>query len=57
MFIQMRYCQNCNKNCSDKYFRKHCYTNNHLVFCVRGDWLNNAPREPCDSFKEILRNR
>ena len=30
---------------------------NRLVFCVRGDWLNNTPREPCDSFKEILRNR
>ena len=30
---------------------------NRLVFCVRGDWLNNAPREPCDSFKNILRNR
>ena len=26
----MRYCQNCNKNYSDKYFRKHYYTNNHL---------------------------
>ena len=30
---------------------------NRLVFCVRGDWLNNAPREPDNSFKEILRNR
>ena len=28
-----------------------------LVFCVRGDWLNNTPAEPDDSFKEILRNR
>ena len=26
----MRYCQNCNRNYSDKYFRKHCRTNNHL---------------------------
>ena len=26
----MRYCQNCNRNYSDKYFGKHCRTNNHL---------------------------
>ena len=31
--------------------------NNRLVFCVRDDWLNKSPREPDDSFKEILRNR
>ena len=30
---------------------------NRLVFCVRDDWLNNKPREPDDSFREILRNR
>ena len=29
---------------------------NRLVFCVRGDWLNNAPTEPNNDFKEILRN-
>ena len=26
----MRHCQNCNRNYSDNYFRKHCRTNNHL---------------------------
>ena len=26
----MRHCQNCNINFSDKYFRKHCRTNNHI---------------------------
>ena len=26
----MRHCQNCNKNYSDNYFRKHCRTNNHI---------------------------
>ena len=26
----MRHCHNCNRNYSDKYFRKHCYTSNHL---------------------------
>ena len=26
----MRRCQNCNRDYSDKYFRKHCRTNNHL---------------------------
>ena len=26
----MRYCQNCNRNYSDIYFRKHCHTKNHL---------------------------
>ena len=31
--------------------------NNRLVFCVRGDWLNNAPTEPNNDFKEILKNR
>ena len=31
--------------------------NNHLVFCVRDDWLNDSPKEPNNSFKEILRNR
>ena len=30
---------------------------NRLVFCVRGDWLNNAPTEPNNDFKEILRIR
>ena len=30
---------------------------NRLVFCVRGDWLNNAPTEPNNDIKEILRNR
>ena len=30
---------------------------NRLVFCVRDDWLNNKPREPDNSFKEILRKR
>ena len=31
--------------------------NNRLVFCVRGDWLNNTPTEPDNSFREILRIR
>ena len=26
----MRQCQNCNRDYSDKYFRKHCRSNNHL---------------------------
>ena len=26
----MRHCQNCNRDYSDKYFRKHCRTNNHI---------------------------
>ena len=26
----MRHCQNCEREYSDKYFRKHCRTNNHL---------------------------
>ena len=26
----MRHCHNCNRNYSDKYFRKHCHTKNHL---------------------------
>ena len=26
----MRYCLNCNRDYSDKYFRKHCRTNNHI---------------------------
>ena len=30
---------------------------NRLVFCVRGDWLNNAPTEPDNDFKEILGDR
>ena len=30
---------------------------NRLVFCVRDDWLIIKPREPDNSFKEILRNR
>ena len=28
-----------------------------LVFCLRGEWLDNAPTEPNNDFKEILRNR
>ena len=31
--------------------------NNQLVFCVRGELLNNTPTEPDIDFKEILRNR
>ena len=30
---------------------------NRLVFCIRNDWLNIAPKEPDDNFKEVLRNR
>ena len=30
---------------------------NCLLFCVRGDWLNNTPSEPNNGFKEISRNR
>ena len=26
----MKYCLNCNRVYSDKYFRKHCRTNNHI---------------------------
>ena len=26
----MRHCQNCNRNYSNKYFKKHCHTNSHL---------------------------
>ena len=26
----MRHCQNCNRDYSDKYFRQHCCSNNHL---------------------------
>ena len=29
-FFYMRYCQNCNGDYSDNYFRKHCRSNNHL---------------------------
>ena len=31
--------------------------NNQLVFCIRDDWINKTPKEPNNSFKEILRNR
>ena len=30
--------------------------NDRLIFCVRGDCLNNNPREPDNDFNEILRN-
>ena len=26
----MRHCQNCNRNYSNKYSKKHCHTNSHL---------------------------
>ena len=29
--------------------------NNQLVFCFRGDWLNNCPTEPNNDHKEILK--
>ena len=28
--FQLRHCRNCNKDYSDKFFGKHCRTNNHL---------------------------
>ena len=30
---------------------------NGLVYCVRGDWLDNMATEPDNDFKEILRKR
>ena len=30
---------------------------NSSVYCIRNDWLNTAPKEPDDNFKEVLRNR
>ena len=32
-------------------------TEGRMLYCVRNDWLSNAPREPDDDFIEILRNR
>ena len=29
----------------------------NTIYCIRGDWLNNTPKDPDDSFKEILRSR
>ena len=31
--------------------------NKRLVFCFRGNWLNNTPTEPNNDFKKILKNR
>ena len=31
--------------------------NKCMIYCTRDNWLLNAPRDPDDNFKEILRNR
>ena len=31
--------------------------NNQLVFCISDEWVNKTPKEPNNSFKEILRKR
>ena len=30
---------------------------NNIVFCIWGDWINQTPKAPDNSFKEIFRNR
>ena len=31
--------------------------NKYMIYCIRSDWLHNTPKDPDDSFKEILRSR
>ena len=35
----MRHCQNCNKDYSVKYFRKHCRSNDHLKKAFRVKYI------------------
>ena len=35
----MKHCQNCNRDYSDKYFRKHCRSNKHLKMAFENKYL------------------
>ena len=58
----MKHCQNCNRDYSDKYFRKHCRSNNHLkkAFGVKyiyktenllGNEIDNTPSNIVEKHK------
>ena len=46
----MRHCQNCNRNYSEKYFRKHCRTNSHFK---KKRWELNIYTKKKHSYYEI----
>ena len=59
----MRLCQNCNRDYSDIYFRKHCRTSNHIkrtfeveYICKKEDILvNEIDNTFCDIIEEHKR--
>ena len=40
-----------------KYYGLATIIRNDMIYCIRGDWMNNTPKDPDDSLKEILRSR
>ena len=52
----MRYCQNCDRNFSDKYFRNHCRSNNHLKKAFGVKYIYKRENILVNEIENILSN-
>ena len=52
----MKHCHNCNRNYSDKYFRKHCHTNNQLKKAFGVKYIYKKENILVKEFDNILSN-
>ena len=52
----MRHCQNCNREYSDKYFRKHCRTNSHLKKAFEVKYIYKKENIPVNAIDAALSN-
>ena len=52
----MRYCQDCYRDYSDKYFRKHCRTNNHLKKTIGVKYIYKTENTLVNEIDKTLSN-
>ena len=52
----MRHCQNCNRDYSDKYFRKHCRSNNHFKKAFGVNYIYKTENILVNEIDNILSN-
>ena len=52
----MRHCQNCNRDYSDKYFRKHCRTNNHFKKAFEVKYIHKTENILVNEIDDALSN-
>ena len=52
----MRHCQNCDRDFSDKYFREHCRSNNHLKKAFRVKYIHKTENILVNEIKNTLSN-